>query len=474
MSSSSGLRRSVGPHRVPGICISLLGFLLLFAGIMMVAMGETIHASNYKDVKIGGSITLVLGVAGITAGFVYQYIVHRNWKRRKQVRQQRRKAAAEAEVISGRACNYYMGEDDTVTAVASGSMVDLAVDDGGEHLYQYSNHPYDDDEQQRDNSPNLYDIFTVDHSRSVHTSCADVIVHNEASAAAAATITHSTDDLRSNSVSPNIICHHVIDDLSDSDDDDLSHKKSVNGLSVDQLVDQTYSNSPRLSSQHLNDIASELEEEEEEQEVIIKPLPRKQRKKHSKNTSSPPPQTVQNSDNVDNSSSQLNNDNTMENAHEKTEVESPGIKRKVRRKLRGKSDTHAVTPHDEEGTIKQTDVKIDSPIKTSPKGKAGKGSRVKSSKGLPPKAVLVEKVVESDWDSDEKEKSDGEELAVTGSTNKDSGRSSLMSAISAAVQAAPIQQKKEEEETSDWDSISDSDITHQRIPQQESCDSRCS
>ena len=58
---------------MPGICLALLGFLLTFGGIMMVAMSEQIRMSNYKQIRAGGAITLVLGVGIVTSGFVYQY-----------------------------------------------------------------------------------------------------------------------------------------------------------------------------------------------------------------------------------------------------------------------------------------------------------------------------------------------------------------------------------------------------------------
>ena len=335
MTGGGGLRRSVGPHRVPGICLSLLGFLLLFAGIMMVAMGQTIHSSNYKDLKIAGAITLVLGIGVITGGFVYQYVVHRDWKRKRQARLERRKAACAADIVSSNSrAQIYIDNDEvpctsTSDLATSGSMVNLGItDDDDDSQWRYD--PYAgaviiDDETghrpnfeeynsryennnmvNRNNAMNkVYDIFTVTPSPTP-----DIIIHSD------------QDNLRSTSVSPNIVCHHVIEEPSDSDDEPLG------GLSINKLVDQTYSCSPRLTKRSLTDLAAELEKEEHDPEIeppvgLVKPLSRNKQQTNGAKTQSSDAQTI-----------------PLETAPENNEengLDLPVMKRKQRRKCQAKS-----------------------------------------------------------------------------------------------------------------------------------------
>jgi uncharacterized membrane protein len=85
------MNRELGEHRVPGVCASLLGFLLAFAGAMLVSLGIMKQDFNNSTLKIAGCLVLVGGIVLVTFGFSHQFITHRKWKRRRQRKEQRRK-----------------------------------------------------------------------------------------------------------------------------------------------------------------------------------------------------------------------------------------------------------------------------------------------------------------------------------------------------------------------------------------------
>ena len=90
------MRRDLAEHRVPGVCASLLGFLLSFAGAMLISLGVMKQDFDNQTIRIAGPFCLTAGIAIVIAGFSHQFIVHRKVKRRRQRREdyRRRKSAS--------------------------------------------------------------------------------------------------------------------------------------------------------------------------------------------------------------------------------------------------------------------------------------------------------------------------------------------------------------------------------------------
>lgn len=76
------VRREAKSHRIPGICLSLFGFLLLFVGAMMLSMASIQQSFNNDSIKTVGPICLSAGICLVAGGFAHQFIKHRKWKRR--------------------------------------------------------------------------------------------------------------------------------------------------------------------------------------------------------------------------------------------------------------------------------------------------------------------------------------------------------------------------------------------------------
>ena len=69
----------VAPHRRPGICAAILGFLIVFTGIMMLGVSSSAKHQT-KQILVTGPICLSVGCIIVIIGFTYQFIVHRRYK----------------------------------------------------------------------------------------------------------------------------------------------------------------------------------------------------------------------------------------------------------------------------------------------------------------------------------------------------------------------------------------------------------
>lgn len=114
--------REAQPHQLPGICGSLLGFILLLTGIALI----TVHAnaeSTSKTVEILGPICLVFGVILVIAGFAHKFIQHRRFKSKQQQYTQRRRSSTNSSYING---------DLGASGGRSFSDIHLKLENGGE------------------------------------------------------------------------------------------------------------------------------------------------------------------------------------------------------------------------------------------------------------------------------------------------------------------------------------------------------
>ena len=82
MFASAAIRtKDLGQHRLPGVCVSILGFGLIFTGVMMMGVDGIAKKNAEKAIQIAGPICLAFGGAAIIAGFTTQYILHKRHKK---------------------------------------------------------------------------------------------------------------------------------------------------------------------------------------------------------------------------------------------------------------------------------------------------------------------------------------------------------------------------------------------------------
>lgn len=106
--------RETAKHRAPGICAALFGFLLMFSGIMMIAVGKTatkqgVVKDNKSDLEEAGPAILSIGIILICIGFTYQYIRHKKFKKAIEEKRLRK--------LEGRANDYAMPDEENFDAI---------------------------------------------------------------------------------------------------------------------------------------------------------------------------------------------------------------------------------------------------------------------------------------------------------------------------------------------------------------------
>ena len=75
------IKSRVPAYMLPGICLSMLGFLFIVAGIMMISITSTSQDKPSAGVKAVGPILLIIGLASTVGGFTYKFIKHRQHKK---------------------------------------------------------------------------------------------------------------------------------------------------------------------------------------------------------------------------------------------------------------------------------------------------------------------------------------------------------------------------------------------------------
>jgi hypothetical protein len=337
-------------------------------------------------------------------------------------------------VLSSRACIYLDGVGGVDAPCTSGSMVNLGIEEDAEEQWHYD--PYagavvrDDaaaaqyranfEEVEAIESKRRYDIFTVTPTPDV------IVVRNE------------EEELRSRSLSPSIICHHVIDELADSEDeqDEQTEHDTGTQLNAKQLVSQVYS--PTLTKRSLLDIGSQLEHEHEEAKS---------------RSPSPYPASERPSSGV----SACSNESS---------IDLPVIRRKQRRKTslrpsKSLDTTQSSTSTETMSSVKSPRSLVNTAIPPhSPKGKATQGSCIKSSKNIP-KHHHAQRTRSNDSDPHPMTHYDSEiELKARNPYSPETEGAQLETSINASTMGRLYHEKSLQrqshaiEEHSDWDSDS--------------------
>ncbi len=74
--------RNFPAHRKPGICAALLGFVMLFIGVMLIGISSGVK-STASGLSVAGPVVLSLGIFTVAVGFTLQYVMHRQYKTRR-------------------------------------------------------------------------------------------------------------------------------------------------------------------------------------------------------------------------------------------------------------------------------------------------------------------------------------------------------------------------------------------------------
>ena len=87
---------------MPGVCVSLIGFSLVFTGVMIMGINSTLKDSSGKEIRIAGPTCLTIGGLMVLGGFTAQYMLHKKYKERlHRVKKSRERITKSIAVISG-------------------------------------------------------------------------------------------------------------------------------------------------------------------------------------------------------------------------------------------------------------------------------------------------------------------------------------------------------------------------------------